>query len=101
VESSVTLADNTAGATDTGIEFNSHSENHVKVEYVLSRGTDRQSGTLHINGTSASMNIDDQRYPAAGIGVTFSVVADSGKVQYTTTSTGDDAVLKYRIIRFL
>jgi len=101
VESSVTLADNTAGATDTGIEFNSHSENHVKVEYVLSRGTDRQSGTLHINGTSASMNIDDQRYPSAGIGVTFSVVAASGKVQYTTTSTGDDAVLKYRIIRFL
>jgi len=101
VESSVTLADNTVGATDTGIEFNSHSENHVKVEYIISRGTSRQSGTLHINGTSASMNIDDERYPAAGVGVTFSVVAASGKVQYTTTSTGADAVLKYRIIRFV
>ena len=101
VESSVTLADNTSGATDTGIEFNSHSENHVKVEYIISRGTSRQSGTLHINGTSASMNIDDERYPAAGVGVTFSVVAASGKVQYTTTSTGDDAVLKYRIIHFV
>jgi len=101
VESSVTLADNTSGATDTGIEFNSHSENHVKIEYILSRNTDRQSGTLHINGTSASMNIDDQRYPAAGIGVTFSVVASTGKIQYTTTSTGHDATMKYRVIRFL
>ena len=100
VESSITLADNTSGATDTGIEFNSHSENHVKIEYILSRNTDRQSGTLHINGTSVSMNIDDQRYPIAGIGVTFSVVASTGKIQYTTTSTSYDATMKYRIIRF-
>ena len=101
VESSVTLADNTSGATDTGIEFNSHTENHVKIEYILSRGASRQSGTLHINGTSASMNIDDERYPSGGVGVTFSVVATSGKVRYTTTATGDDAILKYRIIRFV
>jgi len=101
IQGSVTLADNTVGATDTGIQFNSHSENHVKVEYIISRGTSRQSGTLHINGTSASMNIDDERYPSGGLGVTFTVVASSGKIQYTTTSTGDNALLKYRIIHFV
>lgn len=101
VQGSVTLVDNTVGATDTGIQFNSHSENHLKVEYIISRGTSRQSGTLHINGTSTSMNIDDERYPSAGIGVTFTVVASSGKVQYTTTSTGNNATLKYRIIHFV
>ena len=101
VENSVTLADNTSGATDTGIQFNSHTENHVKVEYIIARGSSRQSGTLHINGTSASMNIDDSRFPSAGVGITFSVVAATGKVQFTSTNTGDDATLKYRIIRFV
>ncbi len=100
VEASVTLSDNQGGATDTGIQFNSHTTNHLKVEYIISRGTSRQSGCLHINGTSASMSIDDQRYPSAGLGVTFSVVAASGKVQYTTTATGTAATLKYRIINF-
>ena len=97
----MTLANNTSGATDTGIQFNSHTENHVKVEYIIARGSSRQSGTLHINGTSASMNIDDSRFPSAGVGITFSVVAATGKVQFTSTNTGDDATLKYRIIRFV
>lgn len=100
VESSVTLSDNQGSAANTGIQFDSHRINHIKIEYILSRGTDRQSGTLHINGNSTTMNIDDERYPSAGVGVTFSVTT-SGVVQYTTTATSNDATLKYRIIYFL
>ena len=46
------------------------------------------------------MSIDDQRYPSAGIGITFSVVASSGKIQFVSTATGSSATLKYRIINF-
>ena len=100
VQGTVTLADNQT-SQETGIEFNTHSENHLKVEYVLSRGGVRQSGTLHINGTSASMQIDDEYYRNADPNVTFTVNAQTGKVLYTTASTGTDATFKYRVIHFL
>lgn len=100
VESAVSLTNNVS-SQDTGITIDLQSQNHIKIEYVLSRDTARQSGTLFVNGTTGSAQLDDQSFQNASTGVTFSIDSATGKVQYTTTNTGFTATFKYRIINFL
>ena len=100
VEATVTLSNNQSSPAETGIAINTHTQNHVKVEYIIARGTSRQAGTLHINGTSASLAIADENFRNSDPGVTFSVNASTGKVMYATTNTGATASFKYRIINF-
>ena len=95
-----TLTDNTTGnvfnVTATGSEF-------IFVFYGITRNGLFKSGVLNIvqDNTSASVNSFDNEL-AGTLGVTFTADINTGnlRLRYTTTSTGNNATMKYFIIRF-
>ncbi len=91
-----TLTDNTSTFTATGIDVDLANEFGLNIKYLITRGSARRNGTLHISGTSTSVDFVDNFVENSACGVTF-FVTTGGLVQYKTTSTGDDATLKYSI----
>ena len=94
--SKATLADNTSTFTTTGIDVDLANEFAVNIKYLITRGTARRNGTLQITGTSTSVDFVDNFVENATTGVTF-FVTTGGVVQFKTTSTGDDATIKFAI----
>ena len=87
------LADNTPSATASNITL----INGCTVNYVISRGTGKQAGTImYMNDGSGPNYIENQIGTSSGIGVTLAVNS-SNVVTYTTSSTGSAATLKYNI----
>jgi hypothetical protein len=90
----VTLADNTATATNTAVIFGSTSTNF---DYTISRANAFRSGTIistQVNGTTV---YQDDYSETADTGVTLSLFAygNAAVIRYTTTSTGFTANLTY------
>ena len=99
---SETLADNTAAA-NTAIEITSLSTNMV--DYQISRGTNYRVGQVKVsqyNGTAGTVVYEDDYTETASVGVTWGFTANANAVvlQYTTSSTGDNAEFKYYIKSF-
>ena len=68
---------------------------------MIERGNARRTGQLHIAGSNTqgySFEQDFTENSDPGVGLTFDSV--NGTVQYTSTSTGSDGTLKYRITKF-
>jgi pectin methylesterase-like acyl-CoA thioesterase len=68
------------------------------VDYSISRGTSARTGTLLIARTGSTVALVDTGVDVGGtIGVTISVtcVGSLINLQYTSTATGDDPVIKY------
>jgi hypothetical protein len=104
----ITLADNTAAATTTGIRIKAIGGSAMVIKYKIDRGTNFRTGTLTAvgaEGTTPSFN--DEFEETADIGVVLTVAVDdldstvtpgneTFVVKYTTTSTGTNATMNYR-----
>jgi hypothetical protein len=91
---SVTLTDNTGSATSAGLPTISAGES-ATVEYKLVRNSLIQTGTLRYDVDSSADVIDV--WQGNDNGVTFTL--NSGDLEYTTTSTGNDVTMEYIIIK--
>ena len=100
VEVSVTLSDNQAAAvnvTDINSNVVQHDFHRVasfQYHYTVTRGAGNRTGTITITGTSSSFNLTDDFTQNSDVGIVFSVTS-SGILQYTSTSTGSAATMKY------
>jgi len=104
----ITLANNTAAATTTGIRIKAIGGSAMVIKYKIDRGTNFRTGTLTAvgaEGTTPSFN--DEFEETADIGVVLTVAVDdldstvtpgneTFVVKYTTTSTGTNATMNYR-----
>jgi hypothetical protein len=58
-------------------------------------------GVMKVAGSNTAGYTFEQAFTEnADVGVGLTLLASDGTVQYTTTSTGADATLKYRITNF-
>ena len=92
-QGSVTLTDNTASPTDAGVITLSTDET-CKIRAKITRGTDVSVHTIELDQDNATIN---EVYSGDATGVTFSIGSD--QLQYTTTSTGNNATMTYTIIK--
>jgi len=91
---SVTLADNTATATNTAIIFSTTSTNF---DYTITRGSAVRSGTIQSTQVSGSVVYQDNYSETADTGITLSLFAfgSNAVVRYITTNTGTSGNLVY------
>ena len=68
------------------------------LSYAITRNTDRRLGTLTAANYGAVTSLDDEYTETANIGVTFAFTGNM--FQYTTTSTGVDAEMKFYLTIF-
>jgi hypothetical protein len=97
----IALLDNTTANTNVRVE----SSTTNMVDYQISRGTDYRVGQLKVsqyNGTAGTVVYEDDYTETASVGVTWGFTANANAVvlQYTTSSTGDNAEFKYYIKSF-
>ena len=90
----VSLADNTATATNTAVIFGSTSTNF---DYTISRGLAVRSGTIQSTQVNGTAVYQDNYSETAETGVTLSLFAygNASVIRYITTSTGFNANLTY------
>lgn len=95
-----TLTDNTTGGS-TGLSMKQARYKHALISYHIVRNSDVRSGTLNISLNGTTYIIDDDSTETADVGVTFDVSADgtTASLLYTTTSTGNNATLRYSVKR--
>lgn len=101
---SATLTDNTSSATNIAT-WSAASFDSVFIHYSLSRGSgNREVGLIHLttDGTSAGIAVGAAS-TLGTLGVTFSADVSSGslRLRYTTTSTGTNATMKYKVQKWL
>ena len=89
---SVVLTDNTAVAADASIITLVAGET-AKVEYQMIRNSVLQKGELSLIYPSAI----SESYTGTDLGVTFSM--DTGVLKYESTSTGNNATIKFIVIK--
>ena len=90
----ISLADNTATATNTSVIFGSTTTNFI---YSISRGQSFRSGTIQSAQVGGNVVYQDDYSETSDTGVTLSLFAygNAAVVRYTTTSTGTNANLTY------
>jgi hypothetical protein len=97
----VVLLDNTSVNTETGIDFDESVVTHAMIDFAISRGTSLRIGKLMVSGSNTfGYTLDQEFTENTDPGVAFFIDQSSGKITYTTTSIGSDAVFSYRIRRF-
>lgn len=95
---SITLTDNTAVATSTGITMSATSRKATKIYYTAERGSYIRHGILTVTASSSGVTISDEfQEDGADIGLEFSatVSGSTTTLKYTTSSTGDDVNFTY------
>lgn len=97
----VTLLDSDTDAP-TIITYDTAEFNTITLDYSMTRGASKRMGKIRIltDGTNAVVQ-DDATTLGADLGVTFSYSIATGFVTltYTTTATGEDAVMNYTEIK--
>ncbi len=95
-----TLADNTSNGTVFSVGY-SGSQN-ILVNYSIIRSGDKKIGTLSLTTDGTNVAIASSGAELDPTGVTFSAVISGSDLvlQYTTTSTGSAATMKYFIFRW-
>ena len=97
---SVTLADNEAGPTSTGLTFSDTSEPFVEINYSIIRGSTIRNGIARITHDASNQFLSEEYDENNGtVGVTFTIsnAANVTTLNYATTSTGTAATFKYSI----
>lgn len=89
----VTLTDNTSVAASAGVITLSTDES-CRIRYRIVRNGSTQEGVLSFTDADT---IPAESYTGADCGVTFSV--NAGALEYTTTSTGNNASMYYTILK--
>ena len=100
---SVVLNDNSS-AVSSGISFSSTDEKTNLLYYTATRGSNVRHGQMRITASSSGSTLTDEyNEDGTDIGLTFAVavVGSVATLNYTTTSTGNDVIFKYRIERLV
>lgn len=99
---SVTLTDNTTNGVVTTWNLTTVADT-VHIQYSVKRSTARMAGKITVISDGTTAAIAESAAQTADTGVTFSVDVTGGTVRllYTTTSTGDNATMKYQKIEWL
>jgi len=94
-----TLADNTTG---TVFSVNVTGSENVIVSYSIERGASKETGDIHItsDGTSATMSRNSTYILDTGIAFSTAIAAGNLELNYTSTSTGSAATMKYFVKRW-
>jgi hypothetical protein len=101
---SATLVDNTGSAT-TIISADATVTRAVRIDYTITRLTATRTGSFTIvastDGTGGNLEYNDEGYQNTSTGVTLTATETGSVVswQYTTTSTGNDAIIYYSVTR--
>lgn len=97
----VTLADNTVSPA-TAFSYDGNTYPSAVIEYSIFRDGDRRTGRLLISSNGVDVGYDDAFTETNPTGVTISVVMSGSTVlvQFSSTSTGMDASLKYNVRRW-
>lgn len=95
-----TLTDNTAAGTIFSVAY-AGSENMI-IEYSLKRGSVKEAGTLAVttDGTDVAISSNSSATQDMGVSFSGSISGSDILIQYTTTSTGSDATMKYVVKRW-
>lgn len=99
----VTLVDNSVDA-NSGISFSATNEKTNLIYYTAERGSNVRHGIIKVAASATGNTISDEyNYDGSDIGLTFSVSVAAGVTQlrYTTTSTGNNVTMKYRVERMI
>lgn len=98
----VSLVDNQVTPV-TAFSYSATSYNFTVIEYSLTRNTSKQVGILFIANDGSDASISNAFANLADIGVDFTVTVSGGNVnvQYTTTSTGFNAFLRYAMRQWI
>lgn len=94
VKGTATLTDNTSSATVVPNLPAAGTDGVLFIFYKLVRGSSVQLGQIIVDEDNASL---PQEKSGDDVGVTFT--NNAGTLEYTTTSTGNDATLTYTIIK--
>ncbi len=83
--------------------MNTASSIAYRVDYSIVRSTNSRTGYMLIASDGTTVTYDDNYNQSADLGVTLTVI-DTGtnsdtELQYTTTSTGNNATIHYSIAR--
>jgi len=100
----VTLSNDTSVADNTGISIDSSVADNLEISYKITRDDQIRVGVIRIACDDANQDFsEDFVENNGGIGVTFSLdhTAGTTSLQYTTTNTGDDAVMRYQVRYFI
>jgi hypothetical protein len=101
---SATLVDNTGSAT-TIISADATVTRAVRIDYTITRLTATRTGSFTIvastDGTGGNLEYNDEGYQNTSTGVTLTATETGSVVswKYTTTSTGNDAIIYYSVTR--
>lgn len=93
------LNDNVAGGSIFTLDHN--TENSYRIDYNIKRGTESRMGWLYVSNDSVTVNFNEEYTQTNDLGVTLDVVGSGtdSELQFTTTSTGDDAIFNYSVVR--
>lgn len=95
-----TLTDNTTGNVFT---VNYAGSEYQVIDYSISRGLTRETGTIHVVTDGSTVNVTTTGAYLGISGVTFSGDISGGttlRIRYTTTNTGSNATMKYMVRRW-
>jgi len=102
----VTLVDNTASATTTGIRIKATSGSALSIKYKIERGANLRTGTLTVIGKEGTTPTYSDNYEETGdVGVALSVATDdldstagdeTFVIKYTTTQIEASATMDYQ-----
>lgn len=102
LSSSVSLVDNQSSPV-TAFSYAAASYEFTIIEFSLTRAGSKAVGILFICNDASTASLTKQGTDLTDLGVKFSVSVSAGNVniQYTTTSTGQNAFLKYAIRQWI
>lgn len=94
----ITLADNSSGTIVIG---NTAQNKAVRVDYILTRGTSYEQGTIYLTAKAGTDIVDNDEFDDTGVTFTKSISSNDINLNWATTSTGNSAVLKYEVSRIM
>jgi len=96
------LPDNIAAAADVFV-FDSTTSNSYRIDYNIKRDTVTRLGRIYVSNDGTAVTYNDEFNESGPTGVVLSVTSagtdETSELQFTTTSTGNDATLNYSIAR--
>lgn len=96
------LPDNIAAAADVFV-FDSTISNSYRIDYNIKRNAVTRMGRIYVSNDGTGVTYNDEFNESGPTGVVLSITSagtdETSELQFTTTSTGNDATLNYSIAR--
>ena len=94
-----TLA-NAASFTSAGINYIPSSYTNLTMNYTLKHASSQRAGVFNVTQLGGTYNFTEEYNETGTSGVVFQANATTGDIEYTSTSSGNAAVLTYSLTYF-